>query len=867
MCLTDSQCGAGELCLAGTCTSNAVASVIGKVEGAPGNIAIQSQAVGDEVCTPHAETGLVCTLAAGGRVVLVAPAVDGYHFTGWTGAGCDSDEATLELAQVNVATVCVAHYAQRVQVRGTVADNPTLLVRASSDSAGATCGDGSCQVDTNDVVTLEAPLRDGYRITAFDGDGCSDRDAYRVTVKPTQGDVTCVARYVESLTVRGQLQGLEPSVSARVMAQTDDPAGVCTDQLCGVSSGAAVTLVAPQVDGYRFRGWTGDAPCLGADPTLLIQDVTQNVLCTADYVRRFQVLGVADSPDGQLANAIAAQSPNLFSVCSGASCVVDQGEDVTLLAGTVAGYRFSAWAGLGCQTLSGGSGLAAAVLGDTVCTALYAKGVAVSGTVVDAVGEVTAMSSSSGAVCAHGSCAIDVGGAVALTAPNLPGRTFLGWSGDDGCSGSALTIALSDVATSKSCRARFAPRYTATGSAAPSQGGVVSASASAPNASCAGPSCTVDQGASVQLEAAPNPRFRFTGWSGGGPCAGSATRLTLTNLQSSVSCRANFVARIQVSGAVTPAKAGSVSALQLTLSSDCQGATCTVDAGSDVFLSASPAAGFSFSSWSGCGSPLSSLLGGATLPVLGATADTTCTAHFKRLSYVVTALAGTGGSVAASTAAGSCPGAMCAVDYGDSAVLSATPSVGYTFSDWGTCGSGSPLTLANVRMTQSCTASFARIRVALSGVASPANAGNIVASSPSAGAACTGAGCTVDYGSAVQLQAGPAVGYRFGGWSGCNDAQLSGSSLRIDNLTRTRSCQADYIKQWTVRGSSTSGGSVACVGSCVVDNGGSATLQASPGPGQYLVGWSCANSTADTLTLSNVTADISCVATFSDIPG
>ena len=47
----------------------------------------------------------------------------------------------------------------------------------------------------------------------------------------------------------------------------------------------------------------------------------------------------------------------------------------------------------------------------------------------------------------------------------------------------------------------------------------------------------------VTLTASANSGYRFTGWTGDGPCAGTASTLVLSELASNVTCTARFVAR------------------------------------------------------------------------------------------------------------------------------------------------------------------------------------------------------------------------------------------------------------------------------------------------------------------------------------
>jgi len=489
-------------------------------------------------------------------------------------------------------------------------------------------------------------------------------------------------------------------------------------------------------------------------------------------------------------------------------------------------------------------------------------GVAVIGTVVNADVAVTATSSSPGADCSPGRCIIDVGGSVTISAPDLPGRTFQGWSGDPGCTGSGRTLTLADVQTSKTCNAKFAARFQVVGVAAPAAGGSVVASSSGPNASCQDRACSVDEGSSVTLTARPSDSFRFTGWSGGGSCTGSIAALTLRGITTNLSCTANFVERFTVTSDVTPRNAGTTLATSVAAAADCSGTRCTVDARSDVSVLATPEAGYRFSSWSDCADSTAN-----PLLVRNVVRAQNCTATFERITYVVAATASAGGSVSGTAGGSACSGARCTVAHGDDVSFSATSATGYMFGGWTGCVTSTQptITLENVTAPTTCRATFTRVRVSVSAVAG--DGGSVSAST--GGDACAGARCTVDFGSSVMLSATPATGFQFGGWSDCTTS--SNTSITLNDVTQNRTCRATFTRmRFTVSTSVAPAGSgqVTCgTAGCGADYGGSLTLAARPASGAWKFSrWSdCSTSTSADLTLSNITSARSCVAHFDPV--
>ena len=854
-CTTGADCGTG-ICVGGQCVESSSASVraIGRADGA--DVTIEHQIIGDEVCTPGKQT--ICTLKPGSMVIWRAPHVDGFRFAGWSGdPGCTSDQPMLTL-QVQQDITCTAHYVRRLHGAGAVADGQGS-VSAVSASPFASCQDGSCEVDQGSEIMLTAPARDGLRLTSWQGAGCPSGSSATISITPTVADVACSAVYTPSLTVHGIAQGAMASIAA----SSDSPAAACNADLCAVEPGAAVTLTAPAVQGFRFTGWSGDANCSSNNAQVSIANVTSNVSCTANYVARYAVTGASAGATTPL--PISAMSADAFASCMGATCEVDDGGSVKLIAPTVSGLRLSGWDGDGCTTGDGASASVSPVHEGHTCTAKYVAGVAVIGTLVgvasDSGASVDASSSSAGANCGAGRCAIDVGGSVTLTAPDLPGRTFLGWTGDDGCAGDARVLTLSAVNTSKSCNASFAARFTAGGNSAPADAGSVAAASPAANASCAGNSCTVDDGSAVVLSAAAKPGFRFAGFSGGGACTGSAAVLTLDAVHNNIACTANFVQRFDVTSEVAPTGSGSALVSSLSTAASCNGTGCAVDAGADAAVFAVPASGYRFTGWSGCASNSDN-----PLLVANVRQDQHCRANFARIMLDVNALASAGGSVSGTVGGVGCDNAACSVPFGESVAFSATPANGYTFAGWSDCVTSAErdITLTGVMTAQTCRATFTRIQ--LSVTATTTDGGSISATSSSG--SCANYRCSVEFGGTVMLTATPVDGFRFVGWDGCSNA--TGAALTLSGIMSNATCNATFTRmQFTVHSSvaPADSGSVACSSTgCGVAYDGGVTLTAKPAEGYVFARWSgCSTSTNATLALANVKSDLTCVANFDHI--
>ena len=197
--------------------------------------------------------------------------------------------------------------------------------------------------------------------------------------------------------------------------------------------------------------------------------------------------------------------------------------------------------------------------------------------------------------------------------------------------------------------------------------------------------CAADfpPGTAVRLDASAPEGWDFAGF--GGACSGPSCTLTLSN---DVSAWATFVQRpvnltVQLSGS------GTVTSSPVGI--DCpRVCSATFNAGSDVSLTATPAAGFSFGAFSGACS------GGSC--ALRLSADTRVEAAFAAIPMfkVVVVAGGTGrGRVTSAPAGIDCPG-TCEGSFaeGTALALSASPDALSKFSRWSGSCSGAACTLA-----------------------------------------------------------------------------------------------------------------------------------------------------------------------------
>jgi len=178
----------------------------------------------------------------------------------------------------------------------------------------------------------------------------------------------------------------------------------------------------------------------------------------------------------------------------------------------------------------------------------------------------------------------------------------------------------------------------------------------------------------------------------------------------------------------------------------------TYDEGTDVAVTADPASGYEFDSWSGDAAGTSMTI------AVTMDSDKSVTAHFTPIQYNLAILVYPlgGGSVALDPPGGT-------YDAGTSVELTATASPEYTFSQWSGNASGTSTSVTiTMDSNKSVTAHFERTQIEptqydLVTFVNPSGSG-YVGLSPSGG--------TYDLGTEVTVTAFPASGYEFDHWSG-----------------------------------------------------------------------------------------------------
>ncbi|MPT51823.1 MAG: IPTL-CTERM sorting domain-containing protein [Delftia sp.] len=327
------------------------------------------------------------------------------------------------------------------------------------------------------------------------------------------------------------------------------------------------------------------------------------------------------------------------------------------------------------------------------------------------------------------------GQAAGCTATPQTGFQFTGWTGD--CAGTGA-CQFTNVTSAHSVGATFAPITYAIATPAVTGGSV---------------NCTanpVPHGQDTICVASPAMAYHFTHWSG--DCAGTASACILYNVTSPRSVGATFVLNTYSIGIVPAPANGTV--------------TCTpnpVTHGQDASCTATPDAGYHFTSWSG------DCTGTGACQFTSVTASRTVSATFTPNTHSIATPAAVNGTVTCTPNP---------VTHGQAASCTATPDAGYHFTSWsGDCTGTGACQLTNVTSPRSVGATFALNTYPIS--ITPATTNGTVTCTPN----------PVTHGQDASCTATPGTGYHFTSWSG--DCAGTGA-CQLTNVTSPRSVSATF---------------------------------------------------------------------------
>ncbi len=299
---------------------------------------------------------------------------------------------------------------------------------------------------------------------------------------------------------------------------------------------------------------------------------------------------------------------------------------------------------------------------------------------------------------------------------------------------------------------------------------------------------SVDAGTTLNLVAIPDEGWVFSGWSGD---ASGSTNTTIT-MTSNKTVTATFTEVISVNLTMLTAGQGSVTP-----------GNETYTLGTSVDLKAIPAAGWSFSGWTGDASGIEN----TTITMTG---NKTVTATFTQDTYYLTMITVGNGSVN--------PGNNSYAS-GTTIDIEAINEVGWTFDGWSGAAEGLSNTTITMNANKTVTATFAQNNYRLTMI------------TIGTGSVTPGNQTTYHYGDNVDIAAISTTPYVFSGWSG----STSGNTNKTITITGNMTVTATFvINSHTVYVNQGSHGTIT-PGTATVNDGGSQTFTIYPDTGYHIV--------------------------------
>ena len=523
------------------------------------------------------------------------------------------------------------NYTLIVAAAGAPAPPASLLdTTASPVASGTTTGDGAYAIGANATATATPNAGFAFLNWTDNGTIVSTNSSYTLAMDVNH---SLVANFVPVFTV---------TTSAAPVA------GGTTTGDGSYNGGANVTVVATPNAGYVFTNWTEGGLVVSSNATFTFAAASDR-----DLVANF-ALGTSYTITTTSAPVAGGSTTGGASYASGTS--------VTVTATPNAGYYFVNWTQNAAQVSANASYTFSATANHT----LVANFALIGGT----TRTITTVSSPLLGGTLTGGGVVADGSSVTVVATANPGYAFSKWK--QGSTAVSTSSSYTFTATvDRTLTASFIQVYYVTATAAPSVGGTTEMDST---------SYKLDENA--RANATPNAGYQFVNWTENGTVVSTANPYNF-NVTGNRDLVANFsvIGGVTITASAVPLAGGSVT-----------GGGSVVN-GTNVTLTATPNAGYSFINWTEAGAPVSN----SASYSFNATANRTLVANFAA-GYTISAsaLPAIGGSVSGDGF----------VATGTSVTLIATPALGYNFINWTDAVSAEVSTAASYTFTPTSNGIF-----------------------------------------------------------------------------------------------------------------------------------------------------------------
>lgn len=257
------------------------------------------------------------TYSPGTVVTLAASADSGYAFLTWSGDVADSGSSSTTVTMDGNKSVSASFYS--TSGPPSTSDETFILTVDSTEGGSVTePGEGEYEYDEDETAELTATPDEGYEFTGWTGDDVEDADESSTTIEMDE-DKSVTANFIPSTYTLSVSSGSGGAVLTPGEGEFE------------YSYGTTVNLTAAAEEGYEFAGWTGDVADADSAATTLVIDGNKSV--SASFTQISYTLDISSGAGGTVT------VPGEGQYDYGA------GEEVSVTASPLQGYKFAGWNG------------------------------------------------------------------------------------------------------------------------------------------------------------------------------------------------------------------------------------------------------------------------------------------------------------------------------------------------------------------------------------------------------------------------------------------------------------------------------------------------------------------------------------------
>jgi len=409
----------------------------------------------------------------GATVTVTAPTVDGYTFTGWSGASTSTN--TIVTVTMDGNKTLTANYRQLDYALATDV-NPAIGGRVSRVP-------NKDRYVSGEKVTVNATANPGYKFVGWTGVSTSKDTSITITMN---SNLTLTANF-EQVTYTLETNG-NPTNGGFVSRSPNRDT---------YTYNAEVTVTAEAANGYTFTGWTGTSTSKETSVTITMNG---NKTLTANFQQDQYTLTTSISPSG---GGTISRTPT-----STDQIKYTWGTTVTVTATPSGCYMFTGWSGTGAPMSASTNPVTITMDGNKALVAnfqqkQYTLKVITNGCSVSRNPEKETY------IC---------GEQVTVKATTTIGNSFVGWSGASSSTNSSVTITMDgNKELTANCQS---DKYTLTTNVSQGNGGSILRSPDPDQR-------YYDYGDKVTVTAKAENCYTFTGWSGASTSTNANVTITM----------------------------------------------------------------------------------------------------------------------------------------------------------------------------------------------------------------------------------------------------------------------------------------------------------------------------------------------------